>query len=200
MMEKEVLYDVGGGQVMAQVIPEKKVNSESLDRERVLEMDYADIVYIFTDPKKPGIAFYDRTPSRKEEKEAKGIKEGQYLTELEDISRVSWDEKTNIPNGERTFMYVDGEVKVKTIMVSEERMKMILDKLLKCEPHSMVIIDTSEQFSYGHVDNNNYNYIYNNFKEIRDDFKNNLKSDNYGDLIGEDYSMNDISKLGSGIK
>ena len=196
-MEKEVLYDVGGGQLMAQVVPEKKGNNARSDRRRVLEIDYADIVYIFTDPKKPGIVFYDRTPRRQEEKDAKGIKKGQYLTELEDISAAVWDEKTNIPNGERTFLYVDGDVKVKTIMVSEERMEKILDKLSKCEPHSMVIIDTSEQFSYGHVDNN---YNYNNFKEIRDDFENNLKSDNYGDLMGEDYSMNDISKLGSGIK
>ena len=136
-MEKDFEYETTS---MKQEQLEPKSKIIELESEKELE----DIVYIFTSSKDIGIKFYDRTPEPGSQV-AKLIgtpPKGKYITDLSSISVEKWDDEMNIANGTKMVRYMDGSVKVTTIIVSEEKMLEILEKIDKSKDPDRIIIDT----------------------------------------------------------
>lgn len=100
------------------------------DRSSINELDdLADEVYIFANPNEPGIKFIDSKPNIQVEKIVGSNPDGVYTTPLSSIDVVMWDEDFNIPNSTTIVRYYNGSVKVKTIMVSEETLKAIIQDI-----------------------------------------------------------------------
>ena len=83
-MEREINYEVGNGQLMSQkqIVPENEPTEREIDREKEL----ADVVCVFTTPDKPGIRFYDRTPSGAEAQMTGVLPDGKFITDMDSIN------------------------------------------------------------------------------------------------------------------
>lgn len=119
--------------------------------------ELSNIVYIFTDSKNAGIMFYDRTLEigSAEAKFVGTLPEGKFLTDRASISAAKWDETINVANGTNIIRYKEGNVKVKTIIVSEKKLQEILDGILKSKDPSRIIIDTGKSINNIHETNLN---------------------------------------------
>ncbi len=91
--------------------------------------EFADEVYIFVSPNEPGIKFIDSSPNSQIVKLTATNPDGIYTTDLSSIDVVEWDEDINIPNRTIEIRYANGPVKIRTIMVSEETLKAILQDI-----------------------------------------------------------------------
>lgn len=138
--------------------PKKPLEVEDeLEREKEL----ADIVYIFISPDKPGIRFYDRTPSAAETKITGNIPEGKFITDTHSISVVSWDSTLNSPNTSNKIMTRRGEVVIKTIMVTEKQFNLIASEILRPRKDERIVIDTIERKMENEINKEN-------LKELRE--------------------------------
>ena len=90
---------------------------------------FADEVYIFVNPNEPGIKFIDSSSNSQIVKLTGNNPDGIYTTDLSSIDVVEWDEDINIPNRTIEIRYANGPVKIRTIMVSEETLKAILQDI-----------------------------------------------------------------------
>jgi len=149
-MEREINYEVGNGQMMSQkqIVPENKPAEREINREKEL----ADVVYVFAAPDKPGIRFYDRTPSGAEAQMTGVLPDGKFITDIDSISKAEWDEALNQANTVTKVMTRHGEVVVKTIMVSEEQLDKILSEILRQKEDKRVVIDTVNRELENRVD------------------------------------------------
>jgi len=109
--------------------------------ERNLNMELANIVYIFYSKNEQGIKFYDRTPECMEAKIIGNLPEGKFKTDKHSISLVNWNDEVNIENTTELYRVRDGSVAVRTIMVSEEKYMEIADSILKQQNNDEIIID-----------------------------------------------------------
>jgi len=209
-MGREIELDRGSVVLQQQICsppPGGKPGGNSEDGPgREMELALADIVCIFTSPKKPGIMFYDRTPESDKERQKKGIKEGQYLTEKHSISEAQWDEEVNVPNAQRTVDTRLGSVKVITIIVTDKKMKDILEGISKSVTPSRIIIDTgtiidhlyAEQMMHSNnIDTSKVNY--DNFKQVRDEIMKSMELHNRLDNSNIP-TFNNTDTSGKGLK
>ncbi len=149
-MEREVNYEVANGQLMSQkqIVPENEPTGREIDREKEL----ADVVYVFTAPDKPGIRFYDRTPSGAEAQMTGVLPDGKFITDMDSISKAEWDEALNKANTVSRVMTRNGEVVVKTIMVSEEQLDKIMSEIIRQKEGKRVVIDTVDRRLENRID------------------------------------------------
>ena len=178
------------------------------DFEMEKDRELADIVCVFTSPEQPGIMFYDRSPEpgSPESKFAGSLEEGKYITDRASISRAQWDEEMHVANGDRSVRFREGTAKVTTIIVTEEKMKDILDGISKSEDSSRIIIDIGGVMTHLYVEQMmNSNNIdagkvnYDNFKQVRDEVMKSMEQ--YNRLDNSDiptFNNNDTS--GKGLK
>jgi len=178
------------------------------DFEMEKESELADIVCIFTSPEQPGIMFYDRSPEpgSPEARFAGSLEEGKYITDRASISRTEWNEEMHVANGDRSVSFREGTAKVTTIIVTEEKMKDILDGISKSADPSRIVIDTGRVMTHlyaeqmtnsNNIDTSKVNY--DNFKQVRDEVMKSIEQ--YNRLDNSDiptFNNNDTS--GKGLK
>lgn len=204
-MEREIVCDLGNGMAQKQIIPDRMPKEPEFALER--EMELADIVCIFTSPEQPGIMFYDRTPEPSPEARfAVNLEEGKYITDRASISRTEWNEKIHIANGDRSVRFREGTAKVTTIIVTEEKMKDILDGISKSEDPSRIVIDTGRVMNHlyaeqmmnsNNIDTSKVNY--DNFKQARDEVMKSMEQ--YNRLDNSDIpTFNNTDTSGKGLK
>lgn len=114
-----------------------------------MDRELSNIVCIFTESKSVGIMFYDKTLEI-ESPEAKflgSLPEGKFLTDRASISEAKWDETMNVANGTNIVRYIDGSIKVKTIIVSEKKLREILDEISKSKDPGRIVIDTGKSIN-----------------------------------------------------
>jgi len=163
------------------------------------EKELADIVCIFTSPEKPGIMFYDRTPEPGSPvaKFVGSVREGKYITDLTSISVVEWDNDMNDKSGNRSVMFREGSVNVRTIIVSEEQMNSILGDISRCDDPNRIVIDTQSVLNDLHkIDRNRINY--DNFKKERDKVINSIGK--YNKIDSDIVSLNNVDTGGRGLR
>ena len=178
------------------------------DFEREKEMELADIVCIFTSPEQPGIMFYDRSPEpgSAEAKFAGSLEEGKYITDRTSISITQWDEEMHVANGDKSVRFREGDAKVTTIIVTEEKMKEIIDGITKSEDPRRIVIDTgrtmthlyAEKIATNHnTDNGQGNY--DDFKQVRDEVMRSMEQ--YNELGNNGVAaFNNTDTNGKGLK
>lgn len=134
-----------------------------------MEKELADIIYVFSGKDDLGIKFYDRTPSVAEAEMTGIVPKGKYITDFSSMSRAKWDDSINNPLEEQTVMTRQGEVRIKTIMVSKQKLIEILDVLLSSKKDgNRVVIDTRENQI---LNEENYNNVDMNKEDIISSFK-----------------------------
>lgn len=179
-MEREINYEVGNGQLMSQkqIVSENEPTEREFDREREL----ADVVYIFTTPDKPGIKFYDRTPKGAVAQMTGILPEGKYITDIHSMSKVSWDESLNKENTTNKVMTRDGEVVVKTIMVTVEQLNDILDEIIRQKDGERIVVDTRKKKIENEVNYDNLVQLKNNLISNLPEYNNiDPNKNNFGD-------------------
>jgi len=178
------------------------------DFEMEKESELADIVCIFTSPEQPGIMFYDRSlePGSPEARFAGSLEEGKYITDRASISRTEWNEEMHVANGDRSVSFREDTTKITTIIVTEEKMKDILDGISKSADPSRIVIDTGRVMTHlyaeqmtnsNNIDTSKVNY--DNFKQVRDEVMKSIEQ--YNRLDNSDiptFNNNDTS--GKGLK
>jgi len=135
------------------------------ERERVIDADFGSdvVVCLFVDPSQPGIKFNDATPSDKKIPGQDIPEDGKFEAEVSSLAVAEWDETINSNNGDFSVRFDSAGKKIITIMVTEERMLAIIDKLSKEVFSERVVIETGLKV----VKSNNINED----KEIYNDFK-----------------------------
>jgi len=151
--------------------------------EREDDRELADIVYIFYSKEKQGIKFYDHSPYGPVAKLTGFLPEGQFKTEMHAISLVNWNDEVNKENTTELHRVKEGSVKIKTIMVSEEKFMEIADQILKQQNSDRIIIDINEKKIEKKLDyneifslNNNLNFNKEQYNNI-DANKNNISGE-----------------------
>lgn len=96
--------------------------------------EFADEIHLFTEVNGArvsnlGIMFYDRTPSRVEQKFAGILPEQVYLTDKHSIEQVEWNDKVNKPFQTVEAFYRDGSNNVTTYMLPLARMEKVLTEI-----------------------------------------------------------------------
>lgn len=138
------------------------------------ELEFADEIYIFVSPDKPGIKFYDKSPYGAVAKFSGSLPEDKFQTSIHSISQVEWDKEVNIPNKSQLIRCIDGSsYTVTTIMVSSEKMKEILQTISESEDKTRIIIDVMEN----KLDKNKSSYL-RELQKMRKDFMEDLNSIN----------------------
>ena len=99
-----------------------------------MEMELANEVHLFVEFNgvivgNSGIMFYDRAPSKVEQKFAGGLPEQVYLTDKHSIQKVEWDEKVNKPFETVKVRYMDGSNDVTTYILPVKRMEKVLREI-----------------------------------------------------------------------
>lgn len=178
------------------------------DFEMEKERELADIVCIFTSPVQPGIMFYDRSPEpgSPEARFVGSLEEGKYITDRASISRAQWNEEMHVANGVRKVRFREGSAKVTTIIVTEEKMKDILDRISKSEDPSRIVIDTGrvmtnlytkQMINNNKIDASEINY--DNFKKMHDKVM--MSMEQYNRFDSNDIStLSNIDTSGKGLK
>lgn len=130
-----------------------------------MERELADVVYIFSDPSKPGIKFYDRSPSGAVAEFCGTLKPGRFQTDIYSISPAEWDRDINKFNGSQSIRIIQGSYTAKTIIVSEEQLKKIYDMINNCEDKNRIIIDVGDVKQKNDID-----YNLSELYEIKEEF------------------------------
>ena len=112
-----------------------------------MDLEFADEIYIFVNEKIKGLKFYDRSPSKVEQKFAGQLPEGVFHTDKHSMEQVVWDEKVNEPNATKVVHYRDGSNNARTYMVSAEKFQEILESILtaQMEGRKTFVIDTRDK-------------------------------------------------------
>jgi len=99
------------------------------------------------------------------------------------ISLVNWNDEVNKENTTELHRVKEGSVKIKTIMVSEEKFMEIADQILKQQNSDRIIIDINEKKIEKKLDyneifslNNNLNFNKEQYNNI-DANKNNISGE-----------------------
>lgn len=172
---------------------------------------FADEVYIFVNPNEPGIKFIDSTPNSQIVKLTGTNPDGIYTTDLSSIDVVEWDEDINTPNETIEIRYANGPVKIRTIMVSEETLKAILQDIDRqmAEGATIITIDikilTRNKEKQENIIEKNDKFL--NDKELNnftDEYANNdLKTDktsNVDELSNDAHLLDRYKKLYNEVK
>lgn len=126
-------------------------NGRDPEFEREMVMDGAlgsDIVVcLFVDPNQPGIKFNDATPSDRKIPGQDIPEDGKFEAEVSSLAVAEWDEAINSNNGDFSVRFDSAGKKIITIMVTEERMLAIIDKLSKEVFSERVVIETGLNFA-----------------------------------------------------
>lgn len=156
--------------------------------ENIASKEYADIVYIFTSPDKPGIRFYDKSPSGAVARLTGFLPKGKFITNIHSISEVKWDSNINEANTARKVKTENGELAVKTIMVSEKQFNLIMGEIIRQNESDTVVIDTIDRSL-----ENELNYE----KSFQPNY-NSISNDQQYDNV--DHNKNDLSEESSSFK
>lgn len=152
-----------------------------------LKKEFADEIYIFVSPDKPGIRFYDHSPIEVVAKFAGSLPEGKFHTSLNSIKVVGWDSSVNVPNGSQLLKYMDGDVTARTYMVSEKQFNDIINaiNMQSKENNDPIIIDIGIPI---------------NLKKDNDTQLSNLHKikDELNKIIGDDVSEEFVNFLSTG--
>ena len=134
------------------------------------------------------------------------IKEGKYITDRTSISVAEWDEEMHVENGDRIVRYINGSVKVTTIIVPEEKMMEIIDGITKSEDPGRIVIDTGNVKTrlYDEQMSTNRNTEistanYESFKQLRDEVMQSIHQHDRFD-ISDVPSFNNTDTSGKGLK
>lgn len=103
--------------------------------------------YIFAGEGLEGIKFYDRSPSKVEQKLIGELPDGVFHTDKNSISSATWNDDINKPNTTIMVNYREGSGKVTTYIVSEAKYQEILNAIINAnkENSDKIVIDTREK-------------------------------------------------------
>ena len=152
-------------QIVTQEVLRKPENgARDIELERTKQMELRPRIYIFFDRDKTGISFSDMSDGSPSVNDAN---EDKYVTELEDISMATWDDKVNAQKGEtgcvrRTVECEEGVYEAITYIVTEEEFETIVRKILLSDDPRKIEIS---------VPRAKYN-DYDDFLKIKDDVLN----------------------------
>lgn len=150
-----------------------------------LNMQLANVVYIFSDQNEPGIKFYDRTPDHLVAMLTGSLPEGKYRTDFFSISQAEWDSEMNIPNKSQIIRKIDGSYTATTIMVSPRKLAEIRKTIEEKKNEEYIIIDVRENEYTNNKDDLVYkleqikkelNNQFNDFPLDEDEYKENLNN------------------------
>jgi len=195
--EKKVVY-VNGELVTvaaAGAVPPSG-GGDSYPRELELDRDPESVdefICIFTNPTEPGIMFkVDGQESKSSDVKYINDEEEVYITTRDSIFSVEWDKENNVANGTKYVMVEDRIIILKTLIVSEEKMKEICDSIAKSNDPNRVVINTGSVISHiyaeqnmytnNNINNDKFKEKYDNFQQVRDNF---LKSIEQESLINK---------------
>ena len=154
-----------------------------MDRE--INMQLANIVYIFSDPNEPGIKFYDRSPDYFVELLTGSLPEGKYRTDFFSISQAEWDSEMNVLNKSQIIRNIDGSYTATTIIVSPKKLAEIRKNIEEKKNEDYIIIDVRENKYTNNKDDLVYkleqikkelNNQFNDFPLDEDEYKENLNN------------------------
>ncbi len=160
-------------------------NDIEFERERIKQFELKPIIYIFCDRNKPGISFIDMRDSSSS---VSDTDEDKYVTTLESISIVGWNDKINAQEDKtsRVSRTIDDSKVVYeafTYIVTEEELEMIAKKILQSDdPQKIEIIIPKRKYNY-----------YDDFLKIKNDISNVI---NMG--YDFDYNNDNNSKVATG--
>lgn len=166
-----------------------------LEKDASIGEDLPDVVCIFTNPNQPGIMFHveGREPKSREEKYINEDEES-YITTRDSVSDVDWDKENNVANGTKDVVVGNTVVRVRTIIVSEQKMEEIRASIARSNNPNRVVINTGSVKSHIYAEQNLYGdnrmssdkiqEKYDNFQQVRD---------NYAKSIEEKQSINEFT-------
>lgn len=161
--------------------------------EEEMTFNVGEVVYIFTSPDEPGIAFFPHGHGTRNlndnEQDIVEYEEEIYVTSIRTISRVAWDDERNNPIETKLIRIGQNALaQARTIMVTEEKMEEILYTIETSIEPEKIVIGTGILIPVKSIDNTNYidqdeKEKYSNFRQIRD---------KYFKLVKEQNKINDF--------
>ena len=121
---------------------------KEFEERETTDKELADVIYIFTSKNKPGIRFYDRTPTGAVAKMIGTAPSGKFITDIYSIEQAKWDDSINKENTVIRTRTRYGSVVVKTFMIAEEQFYRILENIIEYEDKDYVVIDLIDRIHH----------------------------------------------------